>query len=678
MSLSRSDALRRRRFKFERFGRTYHLKIETFEDLEAVLALDEAHWVATTAPAATFNCDPVFLSLVDTDNDGRLRAEEVKSAIRFLFDNLSDRSSIVAGNTRLTLDMIDTRSETGSRIHASASKILRRTVSTEPYVTLEQVRSIKTEVQEGGLDEAGIVLPEAATDDQVRKFIQDIIATMGGKPHPGGAEGVDENCLDQFLAQSRQYLDWLKQAASAQDRRVSEILPLGESTHEAYELFSALEAKISQFFLLCSIQQINPELLVRAVSSEDGSLAINVLDVSAAQSYLSDAPLAAPNAEKVLDLAGNVNPYYSRQLKRFAEIALNPLLGKSDQRLDRTGWDTLKKQILPYREWLESKPDVAVAQIQPQALQRYVAQPFFTEAVKTLIEKSHQTAFVLDNIRELEQLILYQAHILPFLNSFVSFPQLYDPDSRALFEMGTLVMDGRHFTLAVKVLDREHHVESSIASNIFVMYLEVYGHNGEKRYEVAVPVTSGSRGNIRLNKWGIFNDVNGQEWHTKVVQIIENPISVTEAMVHPFVRVAQAFMTRLEQVSAKTEEKLGLRITAGDSQKKPKKTDTSSSAGLLAGGGLALAALGSSAAFITQTVAKLSLKTVLGAILAVILILVIPASISAYYKLSKRDLSAILEGSGWGVNARMKMTRGQARTFTHRPDYPLLENKQDF
>jgi hypothetical protein len=61
----------------------------------------------------------------------------------------------------------------------------------------------------------------------------------------------------------------------------------------------------------------------------------------------------------------------------------------------------------------------------------------------------------------------------------------------------------------------------------------------------------------------------------------------------------------------------------------------------------------------------------MGTVVAVILALVVPATISAYYKLSKRDLSAILEGSGWGVNARMKLTKKQASTFTHRPDYLL-------
>lgn len=72
------------------------------------------------------------------------------------------------------------------------------------------------------------------------------------------------------------------------------------------------------------------ELLVRTISAEeDGTLAINLLDLSAAQSYLADAPLASPNAEKSLNLSRNVNPHYSLELQRFAEIVVTPLLGKN-------------------------------------------------------------------------------------------------------------------------------------------------------------------------------------------------------------------------------------------------------------------------------------------------------------------------------------------------------------
>ena len=668
-------------FEFERFGRTYHLKIESARDLAAILAMDEAHWVATTAPLATINCDPVFLQYMDTDNDGRLRAEEIKDAIRFLMDNLADLSGVTPGNTRLPLKAINTGNDIGQRVRTSAEKILQRNASEENQVTLEEIRRIKSEVQNGGLDEAGIVLPEAAESPAVRQFIQDILATVGGKPHHGGSQGIDQEALEKFLAQSRQYLAWHQQAAPADGSRTSPILPLGEATPEAYALFSELKNKIAQFFLLCNIRQLNPDLLVKAVSSKDGTLGINVLDLSAAEAYLADAPLSMPNNERVLDLTGNVNPYFRRKVQRFADIAIKPLLGQTALKLDRSAWRQLNERFTAYQDWLAAKPDVCVAKVKVADLENYVSQADYAQRVRTLIEKSYRTAFVLDNICQLERLVLYQAHLLTFANSFVSFPHLYDPGRRALFEMGTLVMDGRHFTLAVKVLDRERHVRSSTASNIFIMYVEVYGHNGEQLYEVAVPITAGNRGTIRVNKWGIFNDVNGEEWHAKIVHVIENPISVSEAMFLPFVRVAQSFMARLEAFSIRAEEKLGLRTAAkADKQKKggdkKEKKESGPSAGLLAGGGVALAALGSSVAFIAQTVSKLSPKIVLGSILAVILLVLLPAAVSTYYKLSKRDLSAILEGSGWGVNARMKLTQNQARTFTHRPAYPRSGGKK--
>ena len=38
--------------------------------------------------------------------------------------------------------------------------------------------------------------------------------------------------------------------------------------------------------------------------------------------------------------------------------------------------------------------------------------------------------------------------------------------------------------------------------------------------------------------------------------------------------------------------------------------------------------------------------------------------------LCRRELSAILEGSGWAINARMRLTRKQGKAFTQRPRSP--------
>jgi len=91
-----------RKLTFKRFGRSYHLRIQTAEDLRAVLDLNEAHWVATAAPIETINCDATFLKLVDTDHNGRILCYELKDAIAWLLKTLCDTRGVSAGSTTLS------------------------------------------------------------------------------------------------------------------------------------------------------------------------------------------------------------------------------------------------------------------------------------------------------------------------------------------------------------------------------------------------------------------------------------------------------------------------------------------------------------------------------------------------------------------------------------------------
>ena len=91
---------------------------------------------------------------------------------------------------------------------------------------------------------------------------------------------------------------------------------------------------------------------------------------------------------------------------------------------------------------------------------------------------------------------------------------------------------------------------------------------------------------------------------------------------------------------------------------------------MLMGAGVAVAALGGAAAYITKTFAEAGYLPVILAIGGAVLLVALPTSIVAFLKLRRRDLGAILEGSGWAINARMRLTRSQRRFFTQRPDYP--------
>jgi len=649
---------------FENFGSSLHFIIKDYYDLEAVLELDEALWIATTAPISTLKIDPVFLHLLDADDDERLRAEEIKDGIRFLQKYLVDYSEVRENNLSLRLTAINTKTELGERIHSSALKVLSRLNVAPESVKLDQIRTVKKEVLDGGLDQAGIVLVEAAKTDKTRKYIEDILRTVGGKQHPNGQKGIDKDSLSNFMEECRHYIGWQLEAGEVNGDATTETLPLGKKTAEGYALFHSLVKKLIQYFLLCDIKRLNPEFLSRALETPEANLALNLINIEEAEAYLKNAPLSFLDSDGTLDLTGEINPYFSKQIKELTETVIHPLLGKKTKHLTKESFHQLQKIFQPFVHWTDKMPEVHVDIIEAETVQEYLDDLSYHQFLEELIEKSHKTAFVLDNLKELERLLLYQGYMLPLVNSFVSFPKLYNPEKRALFEEGTLVMDGRHFTLAVKVDDRKHHIETSKSSNIFVIYCELHGTDNEKVYEIAVPITSGSRGNIHLNKWGIFNDIDGNELHAKVVDIVENPISISEAMVEPFVRISRAFFSRLEEFSSKAEE----RLFNKDAKSKDKKKKDSASAGLLAGGGFAVAALGSSFAFITKTLAGLHLKTVIFALLIFAGLIAIPAGIAAYYKLTRRDLSTILEGSGWGINSRMKLTKEQANTFTYWPN----------
>jgi hypothetical protein len=92
--------------------------------------------------------------------------------------------------------------------------------------------------------------------------------------------------------------------------------------------------------------------------------------------------------------------------------------------------------------------------------------------------------------------------------------------------------------------------------------------------------------------------------------------------------------------------------------------------GLLAGGGVAVAAVGSAFVYAAKTITSVGLGKLLLGVGGAIVAVVLPISIMALIKLRRRDLSAVLEGAGWGVNARMRLTFSLGRVFTRYPEFP--------
>jgi hypothetical protein len=90
----------------------------------------------------------------------------------------------------------------------------------------------------------------------------------------------------------------------------------------------------------------------------------------------------------------------------------------------------------------------------------------------------------------------------------------------------------------------------------------------------------------------------------------------------------------------------------------------------VAAGGVAVAALGSSAAFIVHQFQSVTVADLLRATVAIGLLVMVPSGLVGWLKLRRRNLAIVLEGAGWALNDRLLLTRAMGALFTRRPARP--------
>lgn len=658
------------------------MRIRGAEDLQKAVDLDEALWVAIDAPVSGFACDATFLQWLDGDGNGRVICDELRQAVRWTLDVLNDWSDVSSGRASLKLYTVDASDPDGHQIVTSARKMLRRLGQTsDEVITLEQVREIKAQVQAQPISEAGVVLPSATDDPEIGAMLDAIVACTRGAEHPSGDKGVDETALTRFIDEAGQACAWFARGRIPAGQTTTDVMPLGEVTGAAWEVYQHLHDKLQQFFAQCEVVRYDASLAEQIALAGKVAAPEDFNDPDKLQAFLREAPLAPPNADASLRYEQPNNPYYIDLLKQFDRYVVEPILGGPRETLSWPEWAHIRRVMQPHAQWQSEKPPEAYSAIGPERLAMYLESARI-DRVRRLAAESADTAFEMGNIRLVEKLLLYQSNLVAFANSYISFPTLYDPKQMALFERGTLVIDGRRLTLAVDVPDRAEHIKLAEASGMFVIYIEA--RRGELRGQFALPVTSGGRGNLVVGKRGVFIDRDGQEWDARIVHMIENPISLGEALAAPFKRIAKLVSGKVDALTAEAEQKLDATTSAAlDSSTPSPATPAPPTApkggllagGLLMGGGVAVAALASSVAYMTEKFStienKLDILIGVGIVVGVAVLLVaVPTLISARLRLRRRDLSAILEGSGWAVNARMRLTRGQSRTFTYRPGFP--------
>lgn len=665
------------KFEFVNYGGSYQLRIESADDLAALPELDEPFWAATSAPVHQMRCNSDVLVYLDGDDDNRILSSDIRRVHRWLSDALKDLSPLSERRDFLKLDSLSD-TDLGKTLRTAAERVLENLDASGP-LTLDHVRDIKHIRARGDSNGDGIIPPASVADKpELETFIRHIMVTTGSVADANGKEGVSSELLGEFLANADAFLRWESGRAN--------LMPLGDSTPVAYAHFAPVAGKIDDFFEQCKLQELNSMLQRPTLPHECPANLAD--DPTALAEYAKTAPLAPPNAERTLPLT-DCNPFFTDALAAFNREVATPICpDRADSaRLTERDWHHIRDVFAEYAKWVAARCGGEVEALGTETLRAYCDGPLAQE-LRSCMQTDLRIGEELRHIDELELLILLQRDFIEICNNFVSFPDLYDPAKRAMCEVGRIVIDGRIFNFNLQVQDPKTHSVAAAKSGIYLLYHEVT--RAGKQFYVVTPVTSRRLGNLAIGKRGVLVDRDGRQWDTRVIKVVENPISLTEAFLKPFRKLGTIIAGAVEKVTTSTEKQLEATLSkstkelekgmaasleapkaeAPPPEAKPKDDDSLKPRDLLMSGGVTVAALSSSFAFVGSTFKDMGWQNVITAVCVGLALIIIPVLIVAACRLYNRNLSDILEASGWAINVPMRLTMRLGRLLAPKPEHP--------
>ncbi|MFT5129953.1 MAG: hypothetical protein ACI8W8_003582 [Rhodothermales bacterium] len=672
--------LRSSKFAFVNYGGSYQLRIESADDLAALTELDDPFWAATSAPIHQLRCHPTVMAFIDADGDERILSYDIRRVHRWLADALVDLSPLSERRDVLQLESLHPTSELGKTLRTAAERVLQNLNVSGP-LSLAHVRDIKQIRARGDSNGDGIIPPTAvASQPALETFIRHIMSTTGSCTDANGKQGVDNGLLGEFIANAEAFLKW--------EGGRTNLMPLGDNTPTAFAHFAPVADKIDDFFDQCKLVELNAMLRRSTLPFECPASLSN--DSDALADYAKSAPLAAPNAERKLALNA-CNPFFADALANFNREVATPICpDRADSAvLSESDWRHIHSVFAEYAKWVAARCGSKVEVLGTKTLREYISGPLPAQ-LKICMETDLRIGEELRHIDDLELLILLQRDFIALCNNFVSFPDIYDPSKRAMCECGRVVIDGRIFNFNLRVKDPKAHSAAAAKSGIFLLYHDVT--HAKEQFYIVTPVTSRRLGNLGIGKRGVLFDRDGRQWDTQVIKVVENPVSLTEAFLKPFRKLGALIAGAVEKVTTSTEKQLEATLgkstkelekgmAAGLEAPKPapepeaKPDDSLKPRDLLMSGGVTIAALSSSFAFVGSTFDKMGWQNVVNAVLVGLALIIIPVVIVAACRLYSRNLSAVLEASGWAINVPMRLTLRLGRLLAPKPEHPRSFSK---
>jgi hypothetical protein len=660
-------------FRFFRAGGVDQVDISDPEALAHLEKLDLKLWMALACPTKGLEIDARTLDLIDTDHDGRIRPPEMLAAVTWARDVFAVRD-LYEGDDTLPLAKVSSTTEAGRAVRGAARRVLTDLGRPDAdAIRLEDVMSADKVFAQTALNGDGIVTADSTTDDAVKQAIADAIAVLGAANDRSGKPGVDRPKADAFFDQIATYAAWL--AAGDADG----VRPLGAESAAAFDALAAVRGKIEDYFVRAKLATFDAGLASSAPTPEEQQ-ALAVAQLTADDERIARWPIARVRPEAPLPLRDAINPAWAARVKAFAALVVEPLLGAGRTTLSADDWASVQARFAAFTAWMGAKPALPVGALGPDRV-RALAAETMRQAVVDLIAEDAALEGEYKQIESVEKAIRFRRDLARVLRNFISFADFYGKRD-AVFQAGTLYIDGRSCDLCLPVHDVARHATLAGHANAYLLYCDCVRLKDAEKCTIVAAVTAGGVDNLLVGRNGVFFDRKGDNWDATVTRIVENPTSVREAFWSPYKRFLRLVQEQIakrastaEAESNKALEEGATSVTNVDQKKENEKEKEKAEAptkfdvGTIAALGVAV---GGIAAFFSSMVATflgLGMWMPLG-IVALVLAISGPSMLIAWLKLSQRNIGPLLDANGWAVNAFARVNAPFGRVLTSLAELP--------
>lgn len=672
------------KWEFENIGGSSRVRVTTGEDIAHLNELDPKMWTVLSCPVKGLEIDEKSLTYMDCDGDGKLRVNDVICMSQWLTGALKDPDLLLEGKDSIALESFDRENADGAKLHKAAKGVLTALGRTEETVSLSDVTNVSAIFAGTRFNGDGVITVNSSDDAQDKAAIAAAVASLGGLADRSGVQGVDAAMIETFYKTLADYAAWCDAAVEA---------PYGADTDKVIELYNALDAKVKDFFMRSKLAAFSPDSTAVLDVQTSSIQAISADNLTSKGDDIAAYPIARVTGKAEIDLSAPVNPAWAARFDALKTLAFDP----SAKVLTEADWTAIGAKISAYSAWKGSKAGAAAEALGLEKVKELLAQDR-KAALLAVAAEDASYAEDFNNIALVEKFLYAYRDFYRLLKNFVTFHDFYskDPDVKAIFQCGRLVIDQRECHFCMQVADMAKHNTMAASSGMYLIYCDCTTKTKAAKMTIVAAMTVGEVGDLFVGKNAVWYDNSGLEWDAVITKIIDNPISIAQAFWSPYRRIAVAIENLISKNAADKDAKLMKEATekinaapaalpaagaATGAAAKPAEAapfDIGKFAGIFAALGMAVGMIGTALASLAKGIFALEWWQVILAFVGVMLVISGPAMIMAWLKLRRRNIAPLLNANGWAINASSKISIPFGETLTDIAKFPTLKLKDPY